>query len=82
MNAEKSFFARNKLDYLGFKITREAIMPFPDKVEAIENIVNPTTKKSLRSFIGLINFYRDMQKHKYNFLTPPSGMTSKQVKWN
>ena len=38
-------------------------MPLPDKVEAIENIAVPTTKKQLRSFIGLINYYRDMWKH-------------------
>ena len=44
--AEKSFFARNELKYIGFKITREGIMSLPDKVEAIENIAVPTTKNS------------------------------------
>ena len=28
INAEKSFFARNYLEYLVFKITRQGIMPF------------------------------------------------------
>ena len=27
---EKSFFARDNLEYLGFKITRQGIMPLPD----------------------------------------------------
>ena len=44
VNVEKSFFARNKLEYLGFRITRQGIMPLPDKVEAIKNIALPTTK--------------------------------------
>ena len=35
-------------------------MPSLDKVESILNIVDPTTKKQLQSFIGLINYYRDM----------------------
>ena len=26
-NVEKSFFARNKLEYLGFRITRQGIIP-------------------------------------------------------
>ena len=82
VNAEKSFFARSSLEYLGFKITREGIMPLPDKVEAIKNIAPPTTKKQLRSFIGLINYYRDMWKHRSGILTPLSSMTSKQAKWN
>ena len=80
VNAEKSFFARSSLEYLGFKITREGIMPLPDKVQAIKNIAPPTTKKQLRSFIGLINYYRDMWKHRSDILTPLSAMTSKQAK--
>ena len=29
INAEKSFLARDSLEYLGFKITRQGIMPLP-----------------------------------------------------
>ena len=61
---KKSYFARNELEYLGFKITREGITPLSDKVEAMKNIAVPTTKKQLRSFIGLINYYRDMWKYR------------------
>ena len=57
-------------------------MPLPDKVEAIKNIAVPKTKKQLRSFIGLINYYRDMWKQRSSILTPLSSMTSKQAKWN
>ena len=32
INAEKSFFARDNLEYLGLKIARQGIMPLPDKV--------------------------------------------------
>ena len=40
VNAEKSFYDRNELEYLGFKIARQAIIPLPHKVEA--NIAVPT----------------------------------------
>ena len=79
---KRLFFARNKLQYLGFKRPREEIMPLPDKVEVIKNIAVPTTKKQLRNFMGLINYYRDMRKHRSGILTPLSGMTSKQAKRN
>ena len=82
VNAEKSFFAKGELEYLGFKITRDGIMPLPDKVQAIKNIAVPKTKKQLRSFIGVINYYRDMWKHRSGILTPLSSMTSKQAKWD
>ena len=81
INAEKSFFAKDELDYLGFKITRNGIMPLPDKVQAIQNIAPPTTKKQLRSFIGIINYYRDMWIHRSEILAPLTAMTSKQAKW-
>ena len=82
MNIEKSFFARNELEYLGFKIPRECIMPLPDKVEAIKNIIVLISKKQLRSFIGLIDYYNNMWKHRSGILTRLSSMTSKQAKWN
>ena len=80
VNAEKSFVARNELEYLGFRITRQCIIPLPDKVEAIKNIAVLTTKKQLRSFIGLINYYRDMWRQRSKILTPLSNMTPKQAK--
>ena len=47
MNVEKSFFARNELEYIGFKITRQGIMSLRDKVDTIKNIAVPTTIKQL-----------------------------------
>ena len=38
INAEKSFFVKDKLEYLGFTITRQGIIPLPDKVQAINHI--------------------------------------------
>jgi hypothetical protein len=35
VNAEKSFFGRTELDYLGCKISRDGIRPDPKKVEAV-----------------------------------------------
>ena len=43
-------------------------MPLLDKVEAINNLSVPTTKKQLRSFIELINYYRDMWLHRSEIL--------------
>ena len=60
VNAEKSFFSTNRLECIGFRITRQGIIPSPDKVGAIKNIVVPTTYIQLRSCIGLINYYREM----------------------
>ena len=59
------------------RITRSGIMPLSDKVEAIKNIAVPTTKKPLRSFIGLLYYFRDMWQYRSETLTPLSSVTSK-----
>jgi hypothetical protein len=42
-------------------LTREGIKPLAKKVEAMLNIAKPQTKKELRHFIGMINYYRGMR---------------------
>ena len=82
VNANKSFFGRSELEYLGFWITRKGIMPLPKKIKSILNIKPPTTKRQLRSFIGIINYYRDMWIRRSELLAPLTSMTSKESKWN
>ena len=76
VSAKKFFFVRDELEYLWFKITGQGIIPLPDKVETMKNIAVPTTKKQLRRFIGLINYYRDLWQHRFEILTPLSSMTT------
>ena len=47
INAKKSFFARTELEYLGYWITRDGIRPTSKKINAINNIAPPKTKKEL-----------------------------------
>ena len=81
VNARKSFFAREQLEYLGYWITREGIQPVKDKVASIMNIAEPKTRKQLRSFLGVVNYYRDMWIKRSHVLAPLSALTSKNVKW-
>ena len=57
-------------------------MPLPKKIKSILNIKPPTTKRQLRSFIGIINYYRDMWIRRSELLAPLTSMTSKESKWN
>ena len=51
------------------------------KVEAIRNLAPPKTKKQLRSFIGMVNYYRDLWPKRPELLAPLSSLTSKKVKF-
>ena len=81
VNARKSFFGKAELEYLGHWITREGIKPVPKKVEAIGQIAPPKTKRQLRSFIGMVNYYRDMWIRRSHVLAPLTKLVSKDAKW-
>ena len=46
-----------------------------------KNLAPPTTRKHLRRFIGLINYYRDMWAKRSELLAPLSRLTSDKNKW-
>ena len=57
-------------------------MPIPQKVEAIQALAVPKTRKQLRQFIGMINLYRDMWQKRSELLAPLTALTSKNVKYD
>ena len=77
VNANKSSFAAPEMEYLGYLISREGIRPLPKKIQGIRDIKPPRTRKELKRFIGMINFYRDMWKGRAHLLDPLSSLTSK-----
>ncbi|GFT43471.1 retrovirus-related Pol polyprotein from transposon opus [Nephila pilipes] len=47
-----------QVEYLGYLITVEGSRPLPEKIEVINNYKMPDTIHELRTFLGMINFYR------------------------
>ena len=82
VNASKSCFGAHKFDYLGYHVTRDGVMPIPKKVEAIQVLAVQKTRKQLRQFISMINFYRDMWQKRSELLAPLTAITSKNVKYD
>ncbi|GKY94846.1 hypothetical protein MPSEU_000449600 [Mayamaea pseudoterrestris] len=75
VNIAKSSFATQELEYLGYWLTPTGIRPLPNKVEAILRIKRPQNVSQLRSFLGLINYYRDMWKRRSHILAPLTALT-------
>ncbi|GFT99813.1 retrovirus-related Pol polyprotein from transposon opus [Nephila pilipes] len=48
----------DQVEYLRYLITAEGSCPLPEKVEAINNYKMLDTIHELRTFLGMINFYR------------------------
>lgn len=58
INAKKCHIAKTEVQYLGYVIGGGGIRPQVGKVEAIAASPLPNTKKRLRSFLGLVGWYR------------------------
>jgi hypothetical protein len=58
INLEKCVFGNKEVSYLGFTITPEGIKPGKNKLKAIKDAKPPTDIKTIRSFVGLCNFFR------------------------
>ncbi len=58
INLDKCFFGNKEVSYLGFTLTPAGIKPGKNKLKAIKNAKPPTDVKTIRSFVGLCNFFR------------------------
>ena len=64
-----------KIEYLGYMITREGIKPQYKKIQSILNLKAPTTVKEVRSVLGLIQYYRDLWPKRSHTLAPLTELT-------
>jgi hypothetical protein len=58
INISKCEFAKSKILFLGWYITRDFIIADPRRVEKVRDFKFPENKKSMRAFLGLVNSLR------------------------
>ena len=82
----KCVIAVKNVSFLGLVIGEGIIQHNPEKVESILNCTRPVTKKQVRSFLGLIGYYRNFIANFSAISAPLSDLTKKgqpnKVKWN
>ena len=59
---DKSEFLHKEVAFLGHIITSEGVKPNPDKIKAIKSYPIPQTKTEIKSFLGLLGYYRKFIK--------------------
>ena len=58
VNRAKCVLGVKELDFLGFHVDKDGIVPLPDKVDAIRATKPPTSIKELQRFLGMVGYYR------------------------
>lgn len=79
---EKCKFFLPSVKYLGFIIDRDGRRPDPDKISAIVQMPPPTDITTLRSFIGMLNYYGQFIKQMRELRAPLDKLLLKDAKWN
>ena len=58
LKESKCSFMKNSVNYLGYTVDAEGIHTASDIIDAIRNAPRPENLHQLRSFLGLVNYYR------------------------
>lgn len=81
----KCAIAKEEVRYLGHALGRGVIRPQKDKVQAVLDCPRPQTKKDVRSFLGLVGWYRRFVPDFARRAAPLSDLTRKsgtsQIHW-
>ena len=77
INLDKCYFGNKEVSYLGFTLTPEGIKPGKNKLKAIKDAKPPTDVKTIRSFVGLCNFFRTHIKNFAIIAAPLFKLTRK-----
>lgn len=82
LNQNKCKFAKNEIEFLGFKITGSGYKPLESKVEAVQNFRTPRTPEEIRGFLGLVNFCASFIPNLAQISEPLRRLTRKSEKFN
>ncbi|KAH9722467.1 Endonuclease [Citrus sinensis] len=82
LKLEKCSFAQQEVEFLGYKIAGGKIMMENDKVKAILDWEPPSKVPELRSFLGLVNYYRRFIKGYSAKAAPLTDMLKKNRTWH
>jgi hypothetical protein len=77
LKAEKCYFEKEEIEFLGLIISEKGIRMDPHKVKAITDWPIPMTKRELQQFLGFVNFYRRFVKGFAKIAKPLTKLTGK-----
>nr|XP_037273014.1 uncharacterized protein K02A2.6-like [Rhipicephalus microplus] len=81
LKLDKCTFLERQVEYLGHVVTAAGCQPNPEKVEAVLKAPRPEDVKTLRSYLGLVNFYRKFLPGLSSVLHPLNELLVAKVTW-
>ncbi|XP_028164865.1 uncharacterized protein K02A2.6-like [Ostrinia furnacalis] len=81
LNRKKCQFMQKSVNYLGHVIDEKGLHPTQEKVNDIKNSPCPTDTSSLRTFLGMINYYQQFIPNLASKLNPLYKLLHKDTKF-
>ena len=81
INSDKCHFGAQSLQFLRYIITKDGILPDPDKIKAVKEYSIPQNLTQLRAFLGLASYYRRFIKNFSQTATPLYNLLKKDINY-
>ena len=79
LKPQKCVFGVNSIKYLGHTIDQDGVRPDDSKISAVKSFETPTNVTKLKSFLGLVNYYRKFVRGFAQIAKPLNRLTKKTV---
>lgn len=82
LNPDKCKFMMTETKYLGHIVSKDGVKPDPEKISAIVEYPVPRDVTQIRSFLGLLNFYRRFIPNFAEIAQPLTNLTKKNSRFS
>ena len=80
---DKCHWFQESITFVGFNVSKDGLSPDPKKVEVVRNYPTPKSAKQVKSFLGLMSYFRRLIKDYSKISYPLNELLRKNVtfKW-
>lgn len=82
LQPDKSEFLHKEVQYLGHIITDKGVKPDPKKIQCVQNFPVPKCPRDIKSFLGLVGYYRRFIENFSHISKPLTSLLKKDTKFS
>lgn len=79
LNPSKCYFLQKEILYLGHGVSRDGILPDPEKIEVLEQYPRPLSTDEVKRFVAFANYYRKYIPQFAKIVLPLNQLCRKSV---
>ena len=76
---KKCTYVQSEIEFLGFNINHEGITLATKHVQAIREYPQPKSKKQVKTYLGLLSYFRKWLPHRGKLIAPLTDLTKKDA---